>query len=43
MDQPVDNGFPDHRIFKQFEPTLGLDLRGDDERGLVVALFEDVD
>ena len=42
VDQPIDNGFADHRVFKQFEPTLGLDLRGDDERRLVVTLFEDV-
>jgi hypothetical protein len=26
MDEPVDNGFTDHRIFKQLKPTLGLDL-----------------
>ena len=43
MDEPIDNGFADHRIFKQFEPTLGFDLRGDDERRLVVTLFKDVD
>jgi hypothetical protein len=42
MDEPIDNGFADHRIFKQFKPSLGFDLRSDDERGLAVALFEDV-
>ena len=42
MDEPIDNGFSDHWIFKQFEPSLGLDLRSDDERGLAVALFENV-
>jgi hypothetical protein len=43
VDQAIDNGFADDRIFKQLEPALGLDLRGDDERYLVVALFKDVD
>ena len=33
MDQPVDNGFTDHRVFKQLKPALGLDLGSDDERG----------
>ncbi len=27
---------------KQFKPSLGLDLGSDDERSLVVALFENV-
>ena len=41
MDEPIDNGFADHRIFKEFKPSLGFDLRSDDERGLAVALFKD--
>ena len=32
MDQPIDYGFADRRIFEQFEPALGFDLRGDDDR-----------
>ena len=42
MDQSIDDGFAEHRVFEQFEPTLGLDLGSDDEPGVVVALFEDV-
>ena len=43
MDEPVDDGFTYDGVFEQLEPTLGLDLGGDDERGLVVALFENID
>jgi hypothetical protein len=43
VDQPIHDGLGDYRILKQFEPSLGLDLGGDDERSLVVALLEDVD
>ena len=42
MDEPIHDGFGDHRIFKQFDPSLGLDLGSDDEGSLVVTLFEDV-
>jgi hypothetical protein len=42
VDQPIHNGLGDHRIFKQFDPSLGLDLGSDDEGSLVVTLFQDV-
>jgi len=42
VNQAIDDGFGDHRILKQFEPPLGLDLGSDDDGSLVVALFEDV-
>ena len=43
MNEPVDNGFTDDRVFKQFKPALGFDLGSDDERGFVVALLENID
>jgi hypothetical protein len=33
MDQPVDDGFADDRVFKQFEPALQFDLGSDDISG----------
>jgi hypothetical protein len=30
LNQPIHDGFGDHRIFKQFEPSLGFDLGSDD-------------
>ncbi len=42
MDQPIDGGFGNHRIFEHFEPSPGIDLGSDDEGSLVVTLFEDV-
>jgi len=38
----IDDGFAEHRVFEQFEPTLGLDLGSDIQRRLVIALFEDL-
>ena len=43
MDEAIDDGFADYRIFEEFEPSLGFDLRSNDEGSLVVALFKDVD
>jgi hypothetical protein len=42
MDEPVDDRFTDDRIFKELKSTLGFDLRGNDDRRLMIALFEDI-
>lgn len=42
MDQTIHNGLGDHRILKQFKPSLGFDLGGDDEESPLVALHEEV-
>jgi hypothetical protein len=38
MDEPIDDGFTDDRIFKQLKPTLGLDLRSDNGVGIGLEL-----
>ena len=40
VDQTIHDGFGDDRVLEEFEPTLRLDLGSDDERALLVALFE---
>ena len=42
MDQTIHDGLGNDRVVKEFEPTLRLDLGSDDERTLLVTLFEDV-
>jgi hypothetical protein len=41
VDEPILDGFGDHRTFEQFYPSLGFDLGSDDQRSLVVTLFEE--
>ena len=43
MDESIDDGLANDRIFKQLKPTLWLDLRSDDERRLVVTLLKNID
>ncbi len=38
----VDDGFGNDRVLEEFQPPLRVDLGGDDERALLVTLFEDV-
>jgi hypothetical protein len=42
VDQTVDDGLGNDRVLEEFEPTLRVDLGSDDERALLVTLFEDV-
>ena len=42
VDQSIDDGFADHHVLEQFEPTLRLDPGCDDEPDIAVALCEDV-